>query len=204
MDNIQNNHPSELETAKFISMVAHPPVISIPTFIILNYFLAGPDQFIVPTIISIIFGALIPISTSLILIKKMHTDLDITDRTKRTVPLIFAICSYLLGFLMLLWYGAPDIVSVLMLIYGTNTLLILIINFYWKISIHAMGIAGPTAAFIFTFGPLGIIVGLIIPLVMWSRLKLKKHTPSQVIAGSLLGLLSTWIQLSYLVPLIHP
>ena len=204
MDNIHNNHPSELKTAKFISMVAHPPVISIPTFIILNYFLAGPDQFIVPTIISIIFGALIPISTSLILIKKMHTDLDITDRTKRTVPLIFAICSYLLGFLMLLWYGAPDIVSVLMLIYGTNTLLILIINFYWKISIHAMGIAGPTAAFIFTFGPLGIIVGLIIPLVMWSRLKLKKHTPSQVIAGSLLGLLSTWIQLSYLVPLIHP
>ncbi|UTB33921.1 MAG: hypothetical protein NKF70_06965 [Methanobacterium sp. ERen5] len=70
MNNIQNNHPSELETAKFISMVAHPPVISIPTFIILNYFLAGPDQFIVPTLISIIFGALIPISTSLILIKK--------------------------------------------------------------------------------------------------------------------------------------
>lgn len=204
MDNIQNNHPPELETAKFISMVAHPPVISIPTFIILNYFLAGPDHFIVPTMICIIFGALIPISTSLILIKKMHTDLDITDRTKRTVPLIFAICSYLLGFLMLLWYGAPAIVSVLMLIYGTNTLLILIINFYWKISIHAMGIAGPTAAFIFTFGPVGIIVGLIIPLVMWSRLKLKKHTPSQVIAGSLLGLLSTWIQLSYLVPLIHP
>ena len=204
MDNIQNNHPLELETAKFISMVAHPPVISIPTFIILNYFLAGPDQFIVPTIISIVFGALIPISTSLILIKKMHTDLDITDRTKRTVPLIFAICSYLLGFLILLWYGAPDIVSVLMLIYGTNTMIILIINFYWKISIHAMGIAGPTAAFIFTFGPVGIIVGLIIPLVMWSRLKLKKHTLAQVIAGSLLGLLSTWIQLVYLVPLIHP
>jgi membrane-associated phospholipid phosphatase len=204
MDNVQNNNLSELETAKFISMVAHPPVISIPTFIILNYFLAGPDQFVVPTLISIIFGALIPISTSLILIKKMHTDLEITDRTKRTVPLIFAICSYLLGFLVLLWFGAPAIVSVLMLIYGTNTLIILIINFYWKISIHAMGIAGPTAAFIFTFGPVGIIIGLIIPLVMWSRLKLKKHTLSQVIAGSVLGLLLTWIQLSYIVPFIHP
>ncbi len=204
MDNIQNNNLSELETAKFISMVAHPPVISIPTFIILNYFLAGPDQFVVPTLISIIFGALIPISTSLILIKKMHTDLEITDRTKRTVPLIFAICSYLLGFLVLLWFSAPAIVSVLMLIYGTNTLIILIINFYWKISIHAMGIAGPTAAFIFTFGPAGVIIGVIIPLVMWSRLKLKKHTFSQVIAGSVLGLLLTWIQLSYIVPFIHP
>lgn len=204
MNNIQTNHLSEINTAQFISMVAHPPVISIPTFIILNYFLAGPDHFVVPALISVIFGALIPISTSLILIKKMHTDLDITDRTKRTVPLIFAICSYLLGFLVLLWYGAPAIVSAFMLIYGTNTLIILIINFYWKISIHAMGIAGPTAAFIFTFGAVGVLMGLIIPLVMWSRLKLKKHTPLQVIAGSLLGLLLTWIQLSYMVPLINP
>jgi len=204
MVNIHNNSSSQLETAKFISMVAHPPVISIPTFIILNYFLAGPDQFIVPTLISIIFGALIPISTSLILIKKMNTDLDITDRTKRTMPLILAICSYLIGFLVLLWFGAPAIVSVLMLVYGTNTLIILIINFYWKISIHAMGIAGPTAAFIFAFGLVGVLLGLIIPLVMWSRLKLKKHTLSQVIAGSVLGLLLTWIQLSYIVPLIHP
>lgn len=184
-------------------MVAHPPVISIPTFIILNYFLAGPDHFIVPTIISIIFGALIPILTSLILIKRMNTDLDITDRTKRTMPLILAICSYLLGFFVLLWFGAPAIVSALMLIYGTNTLIILIINFYWKISIHAMGIAGPTAAFIFTFGVVGAIIGLVIPLVIWSRTKLKKHTFSQVIAGSVLGLLLTWIQLSYIVPFIH-
>jgi len=204
MDNIHYNRLSQLEIAKFISMIAHPPVISIPTFIILNYFLAGPEQFVVPTLISITFGALLPILTSLILIKKMNTDLDITDRTKRTMPLILAICSYLLGFLVLLWFGAPAIVSVLMLVYGTNTLLILIINFYWKISIHAMGIAGPTAAFIFTFGLVGVIIGLIIPFVMWSRLKLKKHTLSQVIAGSVLGLLLTWIQLSYIVPLIYP
>jgi len=204
MKNIHNNHLSQLEIAKFISMVAHPPIISIPTFIILNYFLAGPDQFIVPTTISIIFGALIPISTSLILIKKMNTDLDITDRTKRTMPLILAICSYLLGFLVLLCYGAPAVVSALMLVYGINTLIILIINFYWKISIHAMGIAGPTATFIFTFGLVGVLPGLIIPFVMWSRLKLKKHTLSQVIAGTVLGLLLTWIQLSYIVPLIQP
>jgi membrane-associated phospholipid phosphatase len=204
MNNINNSHLSQLETARFISMVTHPPVISIPTFIILNYFLAGSNQFIVPSLISITFGALIPIVTSLILIKKMKTDLDITDRTKRTMPLILAICSYLIGFLVLLWFGAPAVVSALMLIYGTNTLIILIINFYWKISIHAMGLAGPTAAFIFAFGFVGVIIGLIIPLVMWSRLKLKKHTPSQVIAGSVLGLLLTWIQLSYIVPIIQP
>lgn len=204
MSNIHNKHVSQLETAKFISMIAHPPVISIPTFIILNYFLAGPDQFVILTLISIIFGALVPISTSLILIKKMNTDLDITDRTKRTMPLILAICSYLIGFLVLLWFGAPAVVSALMLIYGTNTFVILIINFYWKISIHAMGIAGPTAAFIFAFGLVGVLLGLIIPFVMWSRLKLKKHTLAQVIAGSVIGLVMTWIQLSYIVPLIHP
>lgn len=202
MGNSVKNNTSENNLARIISTVTHPPVISIPAFMILNYFLAGPDSFLVPTLISIIFGALIPILTSLFLIKKMHTDLDITDRTKRTLPLILAISSYLIGFLVLYIVSAPAIVTAFMLIYGSNTLLILLINFYWKISIHAMGIAGPTAAFIYAFGISGAIIGIIIPFVMWSRVKLNKHTFSQVLAGSILGLVMTWIQLSYIVPLI--
>jgi len=203
MENNIKYHLSENGVAKLISIITQPPIISIPAFIILNYFLVGPDQFIVPTLICIIFGALIPILTSLILIKKMHTDLDITDRTKRTLPLIFAICSYLIGFLVLYIISAPTIVTALMLIYGSNTILILLINFQWKISIHAMGIAGPTAAFIYAFGISGAFIGIIIPFVMWSRVKLNKHTISQVLAGAIVGLVMTWLQLSYFVPLLR-
>jgi len=197
------NIMTENSFAKIISSITHPPLISIPTFVILNYFLIGPDNFVVSTLICLIFGAFLPILTSLILIKKMDTDLDITDRTKRTLPLLLAICSYFFGSLVLYIVNTPAIITALMLIYGLNTLIILIINFYWKISIHAMGIAGPTAAFAYTFGIPGLLIAVIIPFVMWSRVKLNKHTVSQVIAGTILGLFLTWVQLSYYVPLIQ-
>jgi len=194
---------SDNRFAKIVSTITHPPIISIPTFVILNYFLAASDKLLVSTSICLIFGAFLPILTSLILIKKMDTDLDITDRTKRTLPLLLAICSYFIGSLVLYLINAPSIITALMLIYGVNTLIILLINFYWKISIHAMGIAGPTAAFAFTFGVPGLLLGIIIPFVMWSRVKLNKHTVSQVIAGTVLGLFLTWAQLSFYVPLIQ-
>ena len=116
----------------------------------------------------------------------MHTDMDITDRTKRTLPLFFAICSYLIGFFVLLSMGAPALTTALMFVYSSNTLIILFINLSWKISIHTMGVAGPTVALTFLFGFSGLLFGLLIPLVMWSRVKLKKHTISQVLAGGLL------------------
>ena len=188
--------------AKFISSITHPPLLSIPTFAVINYYLLGMNKSIEITLICLIFAALIPIITSLILIKKMKIDIDITDRTKRTFPLLFAIFSYLIGFFILYAVGAPSLTTVLMLIYFSNTLIILFITLSWKISIHAMGVAGPTVAIIYLFGYKGVIFGLLIPLVMWSRVILKKHSITQVLAGAVLGLTLTSVQLYYLVPLI--
>jgi len=65
-----------------------------------------------------------------------------------------------------------------------------------------MGVAGPTVALVYLFGFPGLIFGLIIPLVMWSRVKLKKHTISQVLAGGMVGIILTAVQLYYIVPAI--
>lgn len=187
--------------ANFISSIGQPALVSIPTFLILNYYILMGNNFLYITTICIVFSAIIPIITTLFFIKTMKTDFDITDRTKRTIPLIFAVVSYLVGFFVLWDLNAPAITTVLMLIYSTNTFIIILINLSWKISIHAMGIAGPTAALIYTFGIPGAIFGVMIPLVMWSRVNLNKHSVNQVMAGALLGLFLTTIQMYYLVPL---
>ncbi len=202
MANSQLDLKSEKKFAKFISSITHPPLVSIPTFVVINYFLLGLSNSIVITGICLIFAAFLPVLTSLILINKMNTDIDITDRTKRTLPLIFAVCSYILGFFVLYILDAPAITTALMFIYFSNTLIILFINLSWKISIHAVGVAGPTAALTYLFGFPGVIFGLIIPVVMWSRVKLNKHTILQVLAGAVLGLILTAFQLYYIVPLI--
>lgn len=193
---------SERRFAKFISSVTHPPLLSIPTFIIINYYLLGMNKSLGITLVCLIFAALIPVITSLILIKRMKIDIDITDRTKRTFPLLFAVGSYIIGFFVLYYLNAPSLTTALMFIYFSNTLIILFITLSWKISIHAMGVAGPTVALTYLFGYKGVIFGFLIPLVMWSRVKLNKHTTAQVLAGALLGLTLTAVQLYYLVPLI--
>jgi membrane-associated phospholipid phosphatase len=198
----QQDQKSEEQFAKFISTITQPPLVSIPTFAIINYFLLGFNNSLFITLICFIFGAFLPVLTSLTLIKKMKTDLDITDRSKRPLPLIFAVFSYIIGFFVLYAFNAPALTSALMFVYFSNTVLILVINFSWKISIHAMGVAGPTAALIYLFGIPGVIFSLIIPLVMWSRVKLNKHTPYQVLAGAFLGLIFTGVQLYYIVPLV--
>jgi membrane-associated phospholipid phosphatase len=198
----QQESTSKKRIARLISNITQPPVVSIPTFAIINYVLLGFNNSMVITIICWIFGAFLPITTSLILIRKMHTDIDITDRTKRTLPLFFAVCSYLIGFLVLLSMGAPALTTTLMLIYSTNTLIILFINLSWKISIHTMGVAGPTVALTYLFGISGLLFGLIIPLVMWSRVRLKKHTISQVLAGGIAGIILTYVQLYFILPLV--
>jgi len=198
----QQEIKSEKKIARLISNITQPPLVSIPIFAIINYVLLGFNNSMVITIICWIFGAFLPITTSLILIRKMHTDIDITDRTKRTLPLFFAVCSYLIGFLVLLSMGAPALTTALMLIYSSNTLIILFINLSWKISIHTMGVAGPTVALTYLFGLPGLLFGLLIPLVMWSRVELKKHTISQVLAGGIVGIILTYIQLYFILPLV--
>ena len=198
----QQGIKSEKRIARLISNITQPPVVTIPVFAIINYVILGFNNSLVITMICWIFGAFLPITTSLILIRKMHTDMDITDRTKRTLPLFFAVCSYLIGFFVLLSIGAPALTTALMLIYSSNTLIILFINLSWKISIHTMGVAGPTVALTYLFGLTGLLFGLLIPLVMWSRVELKKHTISQVLAGGIAGIILTYVQLYFILPLV--
>jgi hypothetical protein len=188
----QQEIKSEKKIARLISNITQPPLVSIPIFAIINYVLLGFNNSLIITMICWIFGAFLPIATSLILIRKMHTDMDMTDRTKRTLPLFFAVCSYLIGFLVLLSMGAPALTTALMLIYSSNTLIILFINLS----------AGPTVALTYLFGLPGLLFGLLIPLVMWSRVELKKHTISQVLAGGIVGIILTYIQLYFILPLV--
>lgn len=200
MDNPFLNFKVKRKFAGFISSVTHPPVVAIAAFIFINYFILDWNKFLFITSICLIFGTFLPIITALFWIKKRKIDIDITNRFERTFPLIYAIISYLIGAAVLYILGSPPATTVLMFCYFSNTLVVLFINHFWKISIHAMGVAGPTAALIYVFGYYGVLFGLIIPFVMWSRVYLKKHSLYQVLAGAAYGLLVTGLQFYLLIP----
>lgn len=76
-------------------------------------------------------------------------------------------------------FGATSLLSV--------TLIIYIIRPRWKISGHTTALTGVWTTLLLInliFLPLGALL----PLVVWSRLKLKAHTPAQITAGVIVGL----------------
>jgi membrane-associated phospholipid phosphatase len=122
-------------------------------------------------------------------------------RTDRNLSLLLATVSYFVGTAVLLIIRAPLLSTAVMFGYFAGTLFIFLVNLRWKISIHTMGIAGPTTVLVFVFGWWGALLGLLLPPVIWSRVYLKKHTLAQALAGAVVGFLLTafalWLVLIY-------
>jgi len=186
--------------AKWISSICEAPLLAIPTFIILNLSL-NMNNFLIIETICLLFATIIPISVILLWGKTKGVEKDFPIKETRNFPLLMATAIYLLGTYLLWLFQANPLTIVLMFCYASNTLIVFFINLKWKISVHSMGVAGPTTALMF-INPWFFILGLLGPLVMWSRITLKKHTVAQVLAGSIFGYLLTAIQIYYLTKLL--
>lgn len=190
---------SQENFANLISWITNPPFLAIPVFIIINYILLYNGNWLWFSGVSIFFVSILPIITSFVWIKKKNLEADMPRREDRIYPLLLVILSYVIGVLVLYTLGAPQLTTVLMICYLNNTLTLFFISLYWKISIHAMGTAGPATAIIYLFGWPGVIFSLLVPLVIWSRLHLNRHTPTQLIMGTILGYLLTALQIYLLI-----
>lgn len=183
-----------------ISYSSRPPIVATVGFSILIYMLNGSSPFLFFGITTL-FAGIVPFTTvQLYTDKEFMKSLNV-DREARKEPFLIGIASYCIGFLFLYFLNAPAILTICMFCYFFNTIIMAFINRYWKISIHASGIAGPTTAIVYYIHSFYIapILTLIIP-VCWSRIVLKAHTRMQVVAGALVSIFLTWIQFSILVP----
>ena len=142
---------------------------------------------------------LLPIITLFLLQKKgLISDLDASIKEERITPLLLGIGYAVLGFLLLHIQEANMLIKGLMFCTITNTIVILLITRYWKISIHAMGISGLLSVLWIHGIEYALIMFIILFLVAFSRVILKAHNVAQVTIGSILGLTLTFIQIHLL------
>ena len=196
----------KIKIADTISIFTNPPIITIPLFLIICIVLAcngtpftsgfsfNWNQFIITELISLIFASVLPMAIILHWARKLDTDKDISNREDRFIPLIVGVVSYFIGFLIALILGVSNFLTVLILCYTVNTFIVMLITTKWKISIHTTGLSGPVAALIMLLGPIGAILGLLYPILIWSRFTLKKHTMAQAIAGGVFGFIMTVVE----------
>lgn len=184
---------SKFRLAKTVSTFTNPPIICIPLFIIICLTLSINNlwQFPLLEFISIIFASILPMAIILYWAERSGNDKDISKRQDRPIPLIIGTVSYFIGFLISRFLGLNDFLTFLFLCYAINTFIVMLITTKWKISIHTTGLTGPVCALIILLGPIGALFAFLYPILIWSRVTLRKHTMSQAIGGGIYGFIFT-------------
>ena len=120
---------------------------------------------------------------------------DLRLRHKRAVPYIINICCYLCLMHIFHFTHMPHF---LMAIIGISLLIqctCVVVNLWWKVSMHSAGAGGVIGAVIayaaiFGFNPIWwlSLAIFVAGCVMTSRMLLRQHTLAQVLGGTLIGI----------------
>ena len=186
--------------SRIISGLAHPmlmPLYAIYLIFNSNTFLDFTPFTLVKAIYMIVFITTILLPISCLPLLKSYSlisSYSLTERKDRMIPLALAILSYSLGFYLLMKLPGTNIFARLQLAGIISLTLLLIISYWWKISLHMAGIGG-LCALIFTFSirfsaslrTMFMMAILAAGLLAFSRLKLEVHKPTQIYVGFLLG-----------------
>jgi len=191
---------------KIISLIFQP--LLMPTFGMI--LLMNMDIFInlqlqwrlIAIIGTLIFTGILPAVPIFILMRKGEVnDIFISKKEERTMPYLFSLLAYVF-WAMFMWRTMqfPMFIVAMGMGSAASIFVIVIINLKWKISAHAAGVGGLTAAIFgvsyrMAINPLWLftlILG-ISALVALSRIELKAHTPGQVMAGFVVGFIMVFV-----------
>ncbi len=129
------------------------------------------------------------------------SDIHLRERKERIRPFIVSLIGTGLAWAMLNLMGAPPLLPVFALVSLVLLLTMTLVTLVWQISMHSMSIACAVVATgaLYGLGP-ALLISPLIPVVGVARIKLRRHTLAEVIAGGLLGGCLTLIMLVVLHP----
>jgi hypothetical protein len=186
----------------FISSIFHPVFINLLSLILL--FVLFPFlQIAISFSLKIFYILFIFITTGLLpvilvgvlkLLGKLNSVL-LDDKDERTTPYIITACLYLFDYYFLMRFGAPHLLIAYLLACSCIVVAVLIINIYYKISIHSASLGALSAILIassqmasFDIRILLALIILISGLTASARLFSNAHVPYQIYSGFFLGI----------------
>ncbi len=138
----------------------------------------------------------LPVLYFLINLFTKKVDIDLSDKKSRIAQVKVVIFGLFFATISAFVLGHTELRNMLFVIIIYLTIAVLITH-YWKISYHIITNTMLIIAISRIFGMEYLVLLIIIPIVAVSRVKLKKHTIMQTIAGFLLGL--TFLPVSFLL-----
>lgn len=142
---------------------------------------------------------MLPFGHAIYLARRNVVDVWISKREMRTIFFAEMIISYCLA--AIIFFAADARIMFLAALgYAFVTLILMGINFAWKISGHGAGVAGPITAFVYVYGAKFALLFLLLVPMAWARVRLNAHTLWQVTAGSLIAVLVVLLEYTKLYP----
>jgi membrane-associated phospholipid phosphatase len=182
--------PRHVRFARIVSTILAPVTISLP-FVVLVAFYHTRDQLaaIVYAFIALFFLSIGPLIYVVIGVRTGKlSDLDISRRSERAGPFLFGIISTSIGLLVLSLVLGPKDLQTALILTTISAVILMVTTLWWKISIHASTMAGAATMLTVLYGMALLPLFLLLVLVSWSRVVLRRHTVAQVVAGSLLSI----------------
>ncbi|MBD3409644.1 MAG: hypothetical protein GF419_05500 [Ignavibacteriales bacterium] len=188
--------------ARIISNVFIPPVnVFAAAVVFALHYEEGATKTALVIVVAFLFVVAVPIAYFLRLLKtKRVSDPDARDRSERTAPYLVGVALFLVAAGLLALLGADTRAQALMIAYALSTSAVLGVNAFWKISMHAVGVGAPLAAFYYAFGAWALTGVVVFAVVAWARRRLQCHTPAQLLSGGATGFAVVLAVLEFLTP----
>jgi len=185
--------------AKVTSDLFSPPIVWTIVAIPIAFYKASPQSAALAWVTLYIFMVCFLPSIFIFWGLKRGTisDLHMQMRQERIRPMVFSLVSAVITLTILLAVNASPIMRMFAVATVVQVAVMLVITSVWQISIHMISMSGMTVTVGLLFGimPVLIMVPLMV-LVAMARLKLERHTPAEIIAGTIVGGVSVFLILS--------
>lgn len=181
--------------AEVVSYAFHPLLVVIPTLVIAMVRLGSTiGQAIFWTVLSIVIVNL-PMAILLFwgVRSGKYSDASVSIREQRTsIYAVGGICLVIL-LAVLIISKAPVVIIACLISAVIATALGYWINRYTKLSLHSAAMAGCTAVLLWTAPLIGVVMAIFAPLVGWARIRLKHHTPVQILIGWMVSMVCVFV-----------
>jgi membrane-associated phospholipid phosphatase len=186
-------NPRHVRIARHVSNILAPVTVSVPMILLVAFYKASSAaSALMYAGITLFFLSIGPFIYILIGVRLGKlSDVDVSKRTERVGPFIFGLISVCLGWFALVLVHAPSPLISTIIVTAISGLIMMIITLWWKISLHAGSLGAAATILTAFYGAIMLPAFALLILVSWSRVVLRRHTLSQVIAGSLLSITLT-------------
>jgi len=175
--------------AKLTSDILNPFLVSSTVIILFSFeSTASTSEALKWLAISLALSVLPVFIAVVYLVRKQKLDsIFVSSRRQRKGIYLLAIGWAIVDCAVLPYLGAPRLLVATFTAGLAGIVIFMVINLWWKISLHTAFVAASVTVLIIVYGATGALTAVLLPPVAWARLEMEHHSPAQVASGALLA-----------------